>query len=51
MIQWKSVGTKKVPEPVKGLDEEFDEANQRVEAIKASLESYLEKVRKDLKCR
>lgn len=24
MIQWKSVGSKKVPEPVKGLDEGFD---------------------------
>jgi hypothetical protein len=28
MIQWKSVGNKKVPEPVKGLDEVFDEANE-----------------------
>lgn len=34
MIQWKTVGKKKVPEPVKGLDEEFDEANERVETIK-----------------
>ena len=30
MIQWKQVGSKKVPEPIKGLDAEFDEANNRV---------------------
>jgi hypothetical protein len=29
-IQWKTVGAKKVPEPIKGLDAEFDEANTRV---------------------
>ena len=51
MIQWKSVGTKKVAEPVPGLDENFDEANENVERIKGQLNEYLEKVRKDLKCR
>ncbi len=51
MIQWKSVGSKKVPEPVPGLDEEFDQANARVERIKEKLETYIEKVRKELKCR
>lgn len=51
MIQWKSVGSKKVPEPVPGLDEEFDQANARVEKIKEKLEKYIEKVRKELKCR
>lgn len=34
MIQWKSIGKKKIPEPVKGLNEEFDLANERVEKIK-----------------
>lgn len=28
------MGGKKVPEPVEGLDEEFDEANSRVEKVK-----------------
>ncbi len=51
MIQWKSVGNKKVPEPVPGLDEEFDTANSQVEKIKERLEAYIEKVRKELKCR
>ena len=46
MIQWKSVGTKKVPEPAPGQDEEFDRANDRVEKIKAQLEDYLEGIRK-----
>ena len=42
MIQWKSVGNKKVPEPIPGLDEDFDQANQAVEDIKTKLEEYLE---------
>lgn len=50
MIQWKSVGSKKVPEPVAGLDAEFDRASLKVEAVKKRLDSYLEKVRKQLKC-
>ena len=41
MIQWKSVGNKKVPEPVPGQDEEFDAANSRVEKIKEKLEAYI----------
>lgn len=51
MIQWKSVGSKKVPEPVPGLDEEFDQANAKVEKIKGRLETYIEKVRKEMKSR
>ena len=39
------MGTKKIPEPVKGLDSEFDEANMRVEKIKERLDKYLEEVR------
>jgi DNA mismatch repair protein MSH6 len=51
MIQWKSVGNKKVPEPVPGQDEEFDAANAKVEKIKNRLDEYIEGVRKKLKAR
>ena len=34
IIIWKSVGNKKIPEPVKGLSEEYDNANKNVEDIK-----------------
>jgi len=49
MIQWKAVGKKKVPEPVPGLDENFDRANNRVERIKHEIENYIEIPRKDMK--
>lgn len=49
MIQWKKVGGKKVPEPVEGLDEEFDFANDRVDNIKQKLLDYLEEVKSELK--
>lgn len=51
MIQWKSVGNKKVPEPVPGQDEVFDEANGQVEKIKGQIDDYLESVRKRMKSR
>ena len=51
MIQWKTVGSKKIPEPIEGLDEEFDEANAKVGKIKQRLDDYLENVRKELKSR
>jgi DNA mismatch repair ATPase MutS len=51
MIQWKSVGNKKIPEPKQGLDEEFDEANVKVENIKRRIDDYLEKVKIELKCK
>ena len=34
IIIWKSVGNKKVPEPVKGLSQDYDAANKNVEDIK-----------------
>lgn len=40
-----------MPEPVPGLDEEFDQVNARVDKIKEKLEKYIEKARKELKCR
>lgn len=41
MIQWKTIGKKKIPEPVQGLDENFDRANEKVERIKDKIEDYL----------
>jgi len=38
-----------VPEPVPGLDENFDRANNRVERIKNEIENYIEVPRKELK--
>ena len=38
MIQWKTVGKKKIPEPVKG----FDTANEKVEGVKGKITDYLE---------
>ena len=49
MIQWKAIGKKKIPEPVRGLDEEFDKANDRVEGIKLKIDNYLNVVKKELK--
>ena len=34
MIQWKTVGSKKVPEPIKGLNDVFDMASIKVDTIK-----------------
>ncbi len=51
MIQWKSIGKKKVPEPIKGLDSDFDQANERVERCKKKIEDHLEDVKKELKSR
>ena len=36
MIVWKQCGAKgkKIPEPKKGVDEEFDAKNEKVESIK-----------------
>ena len=37
LIVWKKAGKQKVPEPVLGIDEEFDKKNQVVEDIKEEL--------------
>ena len=49
MIQWKTVGKKKVPEPRPGLDENFDRANRAVEKVKHEIEEYLDTIKKELK--
>jgi hypothetical protein len=51
MIVWKSAGGgKKIPEPVLGLDKEFDAANQRVQDKKDAIQNYVESLAKKLKC-
>eukprot|EP00347_Sterkiella_histriomuscorum_P017253 403350104 len=49
MITWKTIGKKKIPEPIQGLDEEFDRANDKVERVKEKIEKHIEVVRKELK--
>lgn len=49
MIQWKNIGSKKIAEPVKGLDETFDKANSRMDEIKTKLSDYLLEVQKEMK--
>jgi DNA mismatch repair protein MSH6 len=34
VIVWKTIGKKKIPEPIEGISHEYDQANQRVEEIK-----------------
>ena len=42
MILWKDADDGvKIPEPVKGLDNAFDECNEKIDAIKDEFEDYL----------
>jgi hypothetical protein len=51
MINWKTnSGGKKVPEPVVGLDHEFDAANDLVDTNKEAIEEYRNSLIKKLKC-
>jgi DNA mismatch repair ATPase MutS len=47
VIQWKQIGKKKIPEPISGLDEEYDKWNSVVDNLKYDLEVLLKKVRKE----
>lgn len=49
VITWKQIGKKNIPEPVKGLSEEFDDANDRVEILKREIQEWLVNARKELK--
>ena len=49
IITWKKIGKKNIPEPKRGIWEEFDTANDKVEDIKKSLQSLLTTKRKELK--
>jgi len=48
VITWKQIGKKNIPEPVKGLCKEFDDANDNVERIKKEIQGCLTKARKTL---
>ena len=48
VITWKKVGKKNIPEPAKGVCKEFDTANEKVENIKASINTCLLNARKKL---
>ena len=39
VITWKQIGKKSIPEPVKGLCQEFDEANDNVEQTKKDIQN------------
>ena len=45
MIVWKTDGKEKVPEPIPGIDDAFDAANQEVAKIKKELDHDLEEVK------
>jgi DNA mismatch repair ATPase MutS len=49
MIQWKTIGKKKIPEPVAGLDETFDNANAKIESIKREIDEYVTELKKRFK--
>jgi len=48
VITWKKINNKNVPEPVKGLSKEFDDANNEVNNIKKSIQECLLKARKEM---
>lgn len=53
LIAWKKVegADVEVPEPQRGLDENFDTANDSVTMIKQELDHYLNTIRAQLKCK
>ena len=50
MITWKQHLGKKVPEPKRGVDLEFDRTNERVDEIKNRMQEYAEDVAKETGC-
>ena len=51
MVVWKSLKGKKIPEPKKGVDEDFDNVNVRVDEIRSKMHSYVKDVAKDTGCK
>lgn len=50
LVIWKKIGKSKVvPEPVAGLDEKYDEANNQVNDIKVRIHDLLLSTQKELK--
>ncbi|CAI2371577.1 unnamed protein product [Moneuplotes crassus] len=45
LIIWKSDGKEKIPEPLPGIDESFDIANQEVMRVKEQLDQHLEEIK------
>ena len=45
MVSWKKVGNERIPEPCKGIDQTFDEANEIVNTIKSKFEDILKSIR------
>ncbi|CAI2370907.1 unnamed protein product [Moneuplotes crassus] len=45
MVTWKKIGPERIPEPSKGIDQTFDEANEVVSQIKEELSKVLLKER------
>ena len=50
MVVWKELDGKRVPEPTRGIFEDFDNLNDRVEQIKEQMQDYVEDVAKDTGC-
>lgn len=48
---WKQSGKQKIPEPVRGKDEEFDGKNEVVEGIRERIDEYIESVKKETGCK
>lgn len=46
MVTWKKIGTERIPEPARGIEEEFDAANDLVNDIKKQFTEILKNVRK-----
>lgn len=56
LVVWRKIsdgagGTEEIPEPRKGLDENFDEANAVVEKYKEAIHDYINKIKHKLKNR
>lgn len=47
MVSWKKIGNERIPEPTKGIDDTFDQANDIVNEIKNKLNDILLDVRKN----
>ena len=47
VIIWKQIGRKKVPEPIPGLDQTYDKANQNVDDIKEEFNDLLKQTKKE----
>ncbi|CAI2377673.1 unnamed protein product [Moneuplotes crassus] len=49
VITWKKIGKNLIPEPKKGISDDFDQANEAIELIRIELDELLEEIKKKLK--